>query len=130
MLSRFRNIMGYSTGGIVGNLRTIARGNGDDTFTINTLQKGEGIIPLNMMPKFDKFVASLPSLNNLIKNQTDNSTPIYNFNGMEIILPNVKNYEEFMVALIKDPRFNNAVFTNINTKLTGGNSLSSRRFLK
>lgn len=122
--------MGYSTGGIVGNLRTIARGNGDDTFTINTLQKGEGIIPLNMMPKFDKFVASLPSLNNLIKSQADNSTPIYNFNGMEIILPNVKNYEEFKSALITDQKFNNAILTTVSTTLTGGNSLSNRRFLK
>ncbi|MCR1960194.1 hypothetical protein SAMN04489758_101171 [Thomasclavelia cocleata] len=130
MLSNFRNIMGYSTGGIVGSLKTIARSNGDDSITINTLQKGEGIIPLNMMPKFDKFVASLPSLNNLVNNQIGNGTPTYNFNGMEIVLPNVTNYEEFKSALITDTKFNNAILTKVNTTLTGGNSLSNRRFMR
>lgn len=128
MLSRFRNIMGYKNGGIIGNLRTIARGNGDDSFTINTLQKGEGIIPLNMMPEWKTLVSTLPTLNNLISGNGIDSSPVYNFQGMEVVLPNVTNYEEFKSALIGDQNFNRSILTKVNSSLTGKNNLGNMRF--
>lgn len=128
MLSRFRNIMGYKNGGIIGNLRTIAKGNGDDSLAINTFEKGEGIIPLNMMPEWKTLVSTLPTLNNLISGQGIGSSPVYNFQGIEIVLPNVTNYEEFVSALISDQNFNRAILTKVNSSLTGKNNLGNMRF--
>lgn len=126
MLSRFRGIMGYSKGGVVGNLQTVARSNGDDTFTINTLKKGEGIIPLPMMPEWKTLISTLPTLNNMIK--SIGTSPIINIQGMELILPNVTDYESLRAALLDDPTFNRAVLTTASSAMIGSNSLKSKRF--
>ena len=57
-----------------------------------------------------------------------NQTPINNITHMEVVLPSVTNYDDFMNRIQNDKRFDNIVTASMNSKMTGSNSLSKLRF--
>ena len=99
LLSQVRSIFGFAQGGEIGALKSVIRGNGDDSLAINTFKQGEKIIPLNRVPEWDKLIDTLPTLNGVLANVGSSSIEVGQFN---VTLPNVKNYQEFKEALVKD----------------------------
>lgn len=69
---------------------------------------------------------NIPKIPNI--ERFSNQTPINNTTHMEVILPNVTNYDDFMNRMQNDKRFDNIVTASMNSKMTGGNSLSKFRF--
>ena len=134
MLSKFRGIMGYSKGGIVGELQSIAQGNGDDMITINTLKRGEGIIPLALMPSMQSLVNGLPTLNKAMEQiQGNGYTSSKELNhlyldNLSVTLPNVTNYKEFRNAILNDNNLMNVIKSEIGTELGFGTKLHKNRY--
>lgn len=71
-------------------------------------------------------IFNIPKLPNI--ERPSNQTPINNITHMEVILPNVTNYDDFMNRIQNDKRFDNIVTASMNSKMTGSNSLSKFRF--
>lgn len=71
-------------------------------------------------------IFNIPNLPNI--ERPSNQTPINNITHMEVILPNVTNYDDFMNRIQNDKRFDNIVTASMNSKMTGSNSLSKFRF--
>lgn len=126
LLSQVRSIFGFAQGGEIGALKSIIKGNGDDSLAINTFKQGEKIIPLNRVPEWDKLIATLPTLNTTLDNSFGQSS--VEVGQIQITLPNVKNYQDFKNALIKDEKFNNAVATMLDSKLNNKNSFNKLKF--
>lgn len=126
LLSQVRSIFGFAQGGEIGALKSIIKGNGDDSLAINTFKQGEKIIPLNRVPEWDKLIATLPTLNTALDNSFGQSS--VEVGQIQITLPNVKNYQDFKNALIKDDKFNNAVATMLDSKLNNKNSFNKLKF--
>lgn len=126
LLSQVRSIFGFAQGGEIGALKSVIKGNGDDSLAINTFKQGEKIIPLNRVPEWDKLIATLPTLNTALDNSFSQSS--VEVGQIQITLPNVKNYQDFKNALIKDDKFNNAVATMLDSKLNNKNSFNKLKF--
>ena len=71
-------------------------------------------------------IFNVPKLPNI--ERVSNQTPINNITHMEVVLPNVTNYDDFMNRMQNDKRFDNIVTASMNSKMTGSNSLSKFRF--
>lgn len=134
MLSKFRGIMGYSKGGIVGELQSIVRGNGDDMITINTLKRGEGIIPLELMPSMHSLINGLPALNQAMQKVQGNSyrssgelNHLY-LDNLSVTLPNITNYKEFRNAMLNDSNLMNTIKSEIGSELGFGAKLNKNRY--
>lgn len=125
MLSKFRQIMGYRDGGIVGSLQKIVDLNGDDGFTINTLKKGEAVLNPQLTQEWIKLQESLPQLNRIISEQS-------NFGDVQIYmdLSGIQNYEQFRNALMSDRNVDSYIKTVINSSLTNGMNLKKNKFKK
>ena len=134
MLGQFRNIMGYRKGGIVGDLQTIAKGNGDDMVTINTLKRGEGIIPLEMMPAMTTVVNGMPTLAKAMEEvQNKRLTTFGEMNNvyldnLSVILPNVKDYQGLRKELLNDKAFMKVFKSEIASDLGVGTKLNKNRY--
>lgn len=129
LLSKFRNIMGYSNGGIVGGLKNVIKANGDDSLSINTLEKGETVLPKTMTPEWKELIGSLPSLNAIVdmEGSTEKSTLIESMN-FSVVLPNVENYEKFKKTLLSDNMFDKWLLTSVNNALTNGSKTNKNRY--
>lgn len=125
LLSQVRSIFGFAQGGEIGALKSVIRGNGDDSLAINTFKQGEKIIPLNRVPEWDKLIDTLPTLNSVLSNVGSSSVEVGQFN---VTLPNVKNYQEFKEALVKDNSFNKAIAVMLDSSINNKNSLNRLRF--
>lgn len=125
LLSQVRSIFGFAQGGEIGALKSVIRGNGDDSLAINTFKQGEKIIPLNRVPEWDKLIDTLPTLNGVLSNVGSSSVEVGQFN---VTLPNVKNYQEFKEALVKDNSFNKAIAVMLDSSINNKNSLNRLRF--
>lgn len=121
LLKQFRSIMGYSQGGFVAGLNNIIKRNGDDGLA--TLKVGEAVLPPELAQDWKSLISSLPTLNKVIEGSATN-----NDIDMQVILPNVTNYEQFFTELCKDPRFSKIVLADVNSAMTGKNSLAKNRF--
>lgn len=134
MLSKFRGIMGYSKGGIVGELQSIAKGNGDDMITVNTLKRGEGIIPLELMPSMHSLINGLPTLNKAIQIIQGNGYRAFGelnhlyLDNLSVTLPNITNYKEFRNAMLNDSSLMNTIKSEIGTELGFGAKLNKNRY--
>lgn len=126
LLSQVRSIFGFAQGGEIGALKSVIKDNGDDSLAINTFKQGEKIIPLNRVPEWDKLIATLPTLNTTLDSSFGQSS--VEVGQIQITLPNVKNYQDFKNALIKDDKFNNAVATMLDSKLNNKNSFNKLKF--
>lgn len=126
LLSQVRSIFGFAQGGEIGALKSVIKDNGDDSLAINTFKQGEKIIPLNRVPEWDKLIATLPTLNTALDSSFGQSS--VEVGQIQITLPNVKNYQDFKNALIKDDKFNNAVATMLDSKLNNKNSFNKLKF--
>lgn len=71
-------------------------------------------------------IFNIPKLPNI--ERVSNQTPVNNITHMEVVLPNVTNYDDFMNRMQNDKRFDNIVTASMNSKMTGSNSLSKFRF--
>lgn len=71
-------------------------------------------------------IFNVPKLPNI--ERVSNQTPVNNITHMEVVLPNVTNYDDFMNRMQNDKRFDNIVTASMNSKMTGSNSLSKFRF--
>lgn len=129
MLSKFRQIKGYSGGGIVGDLETIMKTNGDNTLTINTLKKGEAVIDPSTTRIIQDFNTKSPYLKAMMNSHHATTSNIDEIN-INIELPNVQSYKDFRNELINDTKFDKAVNTMVSTALLGGNSLAKKKHLK
>lgn len=125
LLSQVRSIFGFAQGGEIGALKSVIRGNGDDSLAINTFKQGEKIIPLNRVPEWDKLIDTLPTLNGVLSSVGSSSVEVGQFN---VTLPNVKNYQEFKEALVKDNSFNKAIAVMLDSSINNKNSLNRLRF--
>lgn len=125
LLSQVRSIFGFAQGGEVGALKSVIKGNGDDSLAINTFKQGEKIIPLNRVPEWDKLIDTLPTLNGVLANTGSSNVEVGQFN---VTLPNVKNYQEFKEALVKDNSFNKAIAVMLDSNINNKNSLNRLRF--
>lgn len=125
LLSQVRSIFGFAQGGEIGALKSVIKGNGDDSLAINTFKQGEKIIPLNRVPEWDKLIDTLPTLNGVLSNVGSSNVEVGQFN---VTLPNVKNYQEFKEALVKDNSFNKAIAVMLDSSINNKNSLNRLRF--
>lgn len=71
-------------------------------------------------------IFNVPKLPNI--ERVSNQIPVNNITHMEVVLPNVTNYDDFMNRMQNDKRFDNIVTASMNSKMTGSNSLSKFRF--
>lgn len=130
MLQKFRKIKGYASGGIVGDIENIIRGNGDDHLTINTLKKGEAVLDPSTTKIIQKLNTTAPMINNIISGMNERGNVKVDNVHVDINLPNVKSYKDFRNELINDKQFDKAINDMVSTTLMGGNSLSKRRYMK
>ena len=130
MLQKFRQIKGYASGGIVGDIENIIRGNGDDHLTVNTLKKGEAVLDPSTTKIIQKLNTTAPMINNIISGTTERGNVKVDSVHVDINLPNVKSYKDFRNELINDKQFDKAINDMVSTTLMGGNSLSKRRYMK
>lgn len=130
MLQKFRKIKGYSSGGIVGELENIIRGNGDDHLTINTLKKGEAVLDPSTTKIIQKLNTTAPMINNIVNGMREGGNIKVDSVHVDINLPNVKSYKDFRNELINDKQFDKAINDMVSTTLMGGNSLSKRKYMK
>ncbi|MEE3309166.1 hypothetical protein, partial [Sharpea azabuensis] len=130
MLQKFRKIKGYASGGIVGDIENIIRGNGDDHLTINTLKKGEAVLDPSTTKIIQKLNTTAPMINNIISGMNERGNVKVDSVHVDINLPNVKSYKDFRNELINDKQFDKAINDMVSTTLMGGNSLSKRRYMK
>jgi len=69
------------------------------------------------------LIANIPShIKDAASNVMQNTT------YMEVVLPNVANYDEFMTRMQNDKRFDNIITSSMIGKFTGGNSLSKYKW--
>lgn len=130
MLQKFRKIKGYASGGIVGDIENIIRGNGDDHLTINTLKKGEAVLDPSTTKIIQKLNTTAPMINNIVNGMRESGNIKVDSVHVDINLPNVKSYKDFRNELINDKQFDKAINDMVSTTLMGGNSLSKRKYMK
>ena len=95
MLQKYRKIKGYASGGIVGDIENIIRGNGDDHLTINTLKKGEAVLDPSTTKIIQKLNTTAPMINNIISGMNERGNVKVDNVHVDINLPNVKSYKDF-----------------------------------
>lgn len=130
MLQKYRKIKGYASGGIVGDIENIIRGNGDDHLTVNTLKKGEAVLDPSTTKIIQKLNTTAPMINNIVNGMREGGNIKVDSVHVDINLPNVKSYKDFRNELINDKQFDKAINDMVSTTLMGGNSLSKRRYMK
>lgn len=123
---------GFKHGGTVGDM---IRGAGEEGFILS--RSGEKLIPLERVSQWDALIDSLPALNNISDKLIDMGIPSVvpevnrnagdnvNNTHMEVVLPNVTNYEQFKYALQHDKQFERFL-----GDVTIGNSLGKNSLLK
>lgn len=77
----------------------------------------------NVAPQINVIAPKMPELSRTSMPSTQNNTTY-----MEVILPNVTNYDEFIDRMQSDKRFDKIVATSVGSKMTGGNSLNKFRY--
>ena len=134
LLKEFRKIMGYSKGGLVGQLKKVAKINGDTGVSINTLTPGESVFDVKtteQLIRFNKNADKFSDLMNYLGTNNSTQTIIQqSFDGMRIELPNVRNFNEFKNELFSDNDFRKFVFQTVDNKYSGKNKLSIKKYIK
>ena len=133
-------VQGYADGGIVGQLKAIARSNGDDAFTINTLKKGEAVLTPEQTRYFKEFTDNLPLLYNLPNTQgclsriidggiTDESeTNITNYFEINNSIDHVDSYDDLIAQMCDDPKFEKMVQAMGVDRAAGKSSLAKYKY--
>lgn len=120
---------GYQKGGTIGDL---VRKTGEDGFIL--AHSGEEVLSIpklelasGMVDQLIDFANLQPPLNKVsqIKNQ---EKTVNNDVNMQIVLPNVKDYEQFEKELLRSKKFESVVQSITFDRVTGRNSL--KKFTK
>lgn len=77
----------------------------------------------NVAPQINVIAPKMPELSRMQTSGVENNTTY-----MEVVLPNVTNYDEFINRMQSDKRFDKMITTSMNSKMTGGNSLNKYRY--
>lgn len=77
----------------------------------------------NVAPQINVIAPKMPELSRMQTSGVENNTTY-----MEVVLPNVTNYDEFINRMQSDKRFDKMITTSMNSKMTGGNSLNKFRY--
>lgn len=134
MLKKFRQIMGYSRGGVVENLKKVIGENGDDALTINTLKRGESVFDPKTTEQLIRFNEKSDMLEKVVdftlgKSKVQGQQQyVMNFDNIELILPNVKDYESFKRQLMSDSEFTRSVIEVTDAAFSGKNSLNRIKY--
>ena len=102
--------------------------------TINTLKRGEGIIPLELMPSMHSLINGLPALNQAMQKVQGNGyrssgelNHLY-LDNLSVTLPNITNYKEFRNAMLNDSNLMNTIKSEIGSELGFGAKLNKNRY--
>lgn len=133
MSSKGSKLVGYSTGGIVGDMKRVAARNGDDVVTVNTLKKGEAILTPDQTQMFSKFTNYLPQLSGIVDNsgrfrgmsapQGNSGLSIGNV-SFNIPIDHVEDYDDFVRQIQRDDKFEKLIQSMTLDRMTGGGKLS------
>lgn len=120
---------GYQKGGTVGSL---VKKSGEDGFIL--ARSGEEVLSIpklelasSMVDQLIDFANIQPPLNKLSQIRNNEKT-VNNDVSMQIVLPNVKDYEQFEKELLRSKKFESVVQSITFDKVTGRNSL--KKFTK
>lgn len=134
LLKKFRSIMGYSKGGLVGELKKVAKLNNDNEISINTLKRGESVFDVKTTEQLIKFNQNSDKFANLLtfadKGSQTQVVNQYTFDGLEIVLPNVSDFNGFKNELMSDGMFQKFIFDTVDNKYSGKNKLSFKKYIK
>lgn len=120
---------GFATGGTIGSL---VKKTGEDGFIL--ARSGEEVLSIpklelasGMVDQLIDFASLQPPLNKVSQIRNNEKT-INNDVNMQIVLPNVKDYEQFEKELLRSKKFESVVQSITFDKVTGRNSL--KKFTK
>ena len=120
---------GYQKGGTVGSL---VKKSGEDGFIL--AHSGEEVLSIpklelasNMVDQLIDFANLQPPLNKVSQIRNNEKT-VNNDVNMQIVLPNVKDYEQFEKELLRSKKFESVVQSITFDRVTGRNSL--KKFTK
>lgn len=120
---------GYQKGGTVGSL---VKKSGEDGFIL--AHSGEEVLSIpklelasSMVDQLIDFANLQPPLNKVSQIRNNEKT-VNNDVNMQIVLPNVKDYEQFEKELLRSKKFESVVQSITFDKVTGRNSL--KKFTK
>lgn len=120
---------GFATGGTVGSL---VKKSGEDGFIL--AHSGEEVLSIpklelasSMVDQLIDFANLQPPLNKVSQIRNQEKT-VNNDVNMQIVLPNVKDYEQFEKELLRSKKFESVVQSITFDRVTGRNSL--KKFTK
>lgn len=120
---------GFATGGTIGSL---VNKSGEDGFIL--AHSGEEVLSIpklelasSMVDQLIDFANIQPPLNKLSQIRNNEKT-VNNDVNVQIVLPNVKDYEQFEKELLRSKKFESVVQSITFDKVTGRNSL--KKFTK
>lgn len=137
ILRRAAGLEGFASGGVVSDLKSIIKANGDDYLTINTLKKGEAVLTPKQTTDFSKLIDSLPQLNGIIdvSGKLSELRSIHNSGNSEITfgdtiieIDHVQDYNDFITQLQKDKQFEKMVRSMSVDLLNGGSLLAKNKY--
>ena len=134
-------IEGYSEGGYIAELQKIAMRNGDNMITVNTLKRGEAILKPDQAAMFSQFVKNgVPvlhdvlnmsrSMNNITStpSQLNYPQPTENNYEVNIEIDHVQDYNDFVMQLQRDQKFEKMVQSMTVDRLSGGSKLAKYKY--
>ena len=130
------SIIGYKGGGIIADMQRVAMRNGDDMITVNTLKKGEGIMTVPQTEAFRKMVEHLPALEGIVntsgslakfRNGTHSAGTTNTFE-INIPIDHVQDYNDFVMQLRNDGKFEKFIQSITVDTAVGGSRLAKNRF--
>lgn len=130
------SIIGYKTGGIIADMQKVAMRNGDDMITVNTLKKGEGIMSVPQTEAFRKMVEHLPALEGIVSvsgslskfRNGAHSAGTANTFEINIPIEHVQDYNDFVMQLRNDGKFEKFIQSITVDTAVGGSRLAKNKF--
>lgn len=135
-------VEGFSKGGWIEDVKNIARRQGDDVVTVNTLKRGEAVLELNIAKSFVKFAGNIPQIVHTIGNYEQmaaidkmRAAPNYtnqavqNEFNYEINIPidHVEDYDDLIYKITHDRKFEGLIQDMTINRLAGGSKFEKYR---
>jgi len=125
---------GYSQGGYVAGIQKLIDGNGDDMLTVNTLKKGEAVLPPALAGEWGQLIESLPVLNSaidsgsILQGVTSSPSVGVSTNNIEINIPidKVEDYNDFIAKIQEDDQFEKLVQAMTIDQIAGKSKFSKK----
>lgn len=132
-------VEGFSKGGWIEDVKEIARRQGDDVVTVNTLKRGEAVLEPNLAKSFVKFASNIPQIVHTIGNYEqmaaidqmrtapkNTNQAMQNEFNYEINIPidHVENYDDFIEKMKRDHKFEGLIQDMTINRLAGGSKFA------